>query len=1546
MIMAKELTETLRAFREQIEVSTEVNRRQLEENKLLRESLARATGGSESNLGGDAITTTPLRSGYSARLMGDLARRIPKFQFILDEPDAFRKWITRNELTITEDGKDLTEREKVRLLLGALEESTFHRYVDSQRDSGDIYEIAFKDTVASLNKVFGSHRSMMIRRQECLQISRSSGLFHDPLEYSNKISEAVLDAKLSTMTSDDWSVFLFLRGLDSPGDAAAKAYLMQWAEQSERKKETVTLAAIHDEWIRFIQLKQQTKTVAASSPKQQVGVNKVEKKNFRGDNKNKTDTTANKSDSHSNKEVTCFKCGERGHLAPQCPRSSGKKKKGRYWGKKGVQKTQCVRVDGLHENQNNVSKPTMRVNVDGQLLSFQVDTGSEITLINEQSWKDVGCPELEKVPHRISCANGTQMSVKGRALVSFELKGIQYTDYVYVRAKDDNLIGMSWISQSPGMCEGLAVMVQTVNTSVPKKEISRLESSLQHDYPQVFEETLGLCKKEKACVRTLPNVKAIFKKSRPVPYGSEKAVETELKRLEDMGVIERVSHTDWASPIVVVRKKNSDKIRICADFKSSGLNAALQDEHHPLPTSEDIFGKLKGSIFSQIDLRDAYLQLELDEEAQKLAVINTHLGLFKYRRMPFGLKPAPAVFQKVIDKLIAGIPGVAAYLDDVIVATDTMQEHEKILKKLFARFQEYGFKVSLEKCTFAKSEIKFLGFIVNGEGRKPDPEKTEVIRKMDSPKNQKQLASFLGAICFYSRFVPKLSELRGPLDRLMKQDVEWKWTPIEQNAFDKLKNAVADSTMLSHFKEDWKIMVAADASQYGIGGVLMHETPDGQEVPIAHFARSLTDTEKRYSQIEKEALALVYTVKKSHKFVFGRKFSLQTDHKPLLAIFGDSRDLPVHSQNRLVRWATTLLAYNFDISYISTAKFSKADWLSRMIQNYPRDEDDVVIAEIIEEDDDEDQFPTHLPVTSEDIRKSSETDGEISTVIELVSNNSWKPKPSSDIEKYWKRYKDRLKIIRNCLLIDDRVVVPKKLQEAVLTQLHEGHPGVIKMKQKARAYVFWRGLDSEVERAVLRCSNCQEQSKMPIVAPLNPWPAPKKPWSRIHVDFAGPVDGTYLLVAVDALTKYAEVKMTKTISAVATVDLMEEIFCVHGFPELIISDNGTQFTSSLFKNMCKTHGMQHSTTATYYPRSNGAAERMVDTLKRGLAKLKGTGSITRQLLTKFLYHYRNTPHAALNGMTPAEKHFNRKIRTNLSLLIPSAKNQQKVALSRYQASMKHQYDQHNAARAKCFQIGQKVYARIQRGNKSSWEFGVVRRRFGNVLYEVQIGERFHRSHANQLRLRFGDRSKEDMFEETVFPMFFGQAEGDGVENQLSGGPRVHREGLNSLQFSDPLQSSDVSSDFCDTFVGEEVFGRRVSGRSARAPVEVNFADDCDMMSDRRAAQESTTSNRSASANTTTATAINPANIKGPQSESSTNPSHSLRRSQRTKRAPNRFDPCTAPSQGRGKSRGSYHPDHPAARDRGVAPASNRFVLPNSSSKGGGVGKERGRPRWH
>ncbi|KIH69313.1 reverse transcriptase [Ancylostoma duodenale] len=348
---------------------------------------------------------------------------------------------------------------------------------------------------------------------------------------------------------------------------------------------------------------------------------------------------------------------------------------------------------------------------------------------------------------------------------------------------------------------------------------------LKKSYPEVFEEGLGLYTKEKADLQLVSDVRPVFKACRPVPHAAVEAVEKELDRLLEMNVITPVTHSEWAAPIVCLRKSNG-KLRVCADF-STGLNKALESFDYPLPVPGDIFATLnEGAVFLQIDLSDAYLQIELSDESKKMVVINTHRGLFQYNRLPFGIKTAPGIFQQVMNKMVAGLRGVATYLDDILVCGRTEQEHMENLLASFERIAEYGFNVRIEKCSFAKPEIRYLGFIVDRNGRRPNPEKIEAIKSMVEPKNVGQLRAFLGMMTYYAAFMPTMKDFCGPLDALLKKDVKWEWTSKQQTAFEKLKKALSSELNLAHYDPRQKIVVAADACDYGIGCVISHRYAD------------------------------------------------------------------------------------------------------------------------------------------------------------------------------------------------------------------------------------------------------------------------------------------------------------------------------------------------------------------------------------------------------------------------------------------------------------------------------------------------------------------------------------------------------------------------------------------------------------------------------------------------------------------------------------------------------------------------------------------------
>ncbi|XP_062556755.1 uncharacterized protein K02A2.6-like [Armigeres subalbatus] len=341
--------------------------------------------------------------------------------------------------------------------------------------------------------------------------------------------------------------------------------------------------------------------------------------------------------------------------------------------------------------------------------------------------------------------------------------------------------------------------------------------------------------------------KPIFRLKRPVPYASASKIEVELDRLQKIGIIIPVSYSEWAAPIVAVTKPNG-RVRICADY-STGLNSALEPHQHPLPLPQDIFAKLANKkVFSQIDLSDAYLQVEIDQDSRKLLTINTHKGLFEFTRLSPGVKTAPGAFQEIVDNMIAGLDGVSGYLDDIIVASDSVEEHMIHLERLFARIREYGFTLKIEKSNFFMSEIKYLGLIVDSQGIRPDPEKVRAISEMPAPHDVTTLRSFLGAVNYYSKFVRGMHKLREPMDALLKKDVRWYWSPACQQSFNQFKRILQSNLLLTHYDPRLEIIVAADASMSGVGAVLLHRFPDGTIKAVCHVSRTMTQAEKGYSQ--------------------------------------------------------------------------------------------------------------------------------------------------------------------------------------------------------------------------------------------------------------------------------------------------------------------------------------------------------------------------------------------------------------------------------------------------------------------------------------------------------------------------------------------------------------------------------------------------------------------------------------------------------------------------------------------------------------------------
>ena len=424
-------------------------------------------------------------------------------------------------------------------------------------------------------------------------------------------------------------------------------------------------------------------------------------------------------------------------------------------------------------------------------------------------------------------------------------------------------------------------------------------------YNKVFTEGLGVMNNFEATLQLKEGARPKFCCARSVPFALKETIEKELDRLEAKGILEKVTHSEWAAPVVPVPKAEG-QIRLCGDYKVT-INPVLEVDQYPLPKPDNIFATLAtGKYFSKIDLTHAYQKMKLKEDSRHLVTINTHRGLFRYTRLPFGVASAPSIFQKVMDTVLQGLPKVICYLDDILVSGATREEHLQNLENVLQRLQQYNIRAKRSKCAFMCESVDYLGHRIDATGLHTLSSKVKAVQNAPQPKNVQELRSFLGLLHYYGKFLPNLATLLHPLNALLKSGSKWVWSTECSKAFQAAKQLLVTAPVLAHYDPELPIRLAGDASAYGIGAVISHICEDGSERPIAFTSQTLSPAEMNYPQIEKEALSLIYGVTKFHQYLYGRKFVLVTDHCPLTTLLGPKQEIPPLAAARMQRWALVL----------------------------------------------------------------------------------------------------------------------------------------------------------------------------------------------------------------------------------------------------------------------------------------------------------------------------------------------------------------------------------------------------------------------------------------------------------------------------------------------------------------------------------------------------------------------------------------------------------------------------------------------------------------
>lgn len=863
------------------------------------------------------------------------------------------------------------------------------------------------------------------------------------------------------------------------------------------------------------------------------------------------------------------------------------------------------------------------------MCSAIIDTGASISLIRT----NVAIPLKDEFPHRkfihkrLITASRETMGTDGEIQLRFLISGREFVHWMIVvpNLPAKILLGNDFLSRFPFSINPFEKTLILGSLQIPmrisrftKEKVNLIEEINRSEVKELTVEemtaslplgvdiftgrslTQNLIRLWEVLVKNKKAFSANVKKpgftdivehdiptgdARPIkmlPYRKSPA-ENELIKREIDAMLEAdlifPCSSPWAFPVVLADKADGTK-RFCIDYKR--LNVITKTDAYPMPRVDDLIDQLReAKFFSTMDLVCGYWQIKMKEEDIEKTTFTCAHGTFAFKRMPFGLKNAPATFQRMMNRVLASVLRKFAlvYLDDIIVYSVTWTEHLQHLEKVFQLLIDNKLQLKGSKCKFGLERIKFLGHVINENGIFPNEEKIAIIKNLIPPEDLRGLRRFLGMCSYYRRFIPEFSTIAASLNLLLRSGQKWKWEEKQQKAFDDLKSRMITAPVLRMPDFNMPFILSTDASEVGLGAVLSQKEEKGEFV-VSYASRTLSKAERNYSTTEKECLAVIWAVAHFRPYLYGRKFTIVTDHAALVWLINFKGD-----QQRLIRWSLKLQEYDFEIKYRPGTGNAPADALSR------------IYSEKV-------QQVNYVNVVQSDVKEliAMQTQ-DLTLKILLEKAASKKDSEFVFIEKVlYRQIKDRKSQVMN------QIILPAQLRHLALEECHDnrltgGHLGQKKVLQKLYVRYWWPNIRKDVLHWIRSCKICSLKKDPKILTKTELQSIPVGlPWETLGIDVLGPLRKTengnkYIVVISDYLTKWPEaypMKEAKT-ETIAKI-LVEEVFCRFGIPSRLLSDRGAAFLSDVMAEILKLLSVKKVNTSPYHPQTDGLVERFNRTL--------------------------------------------------------------------------------------------------------------------------------------------------------------------------------------------------------------------------------------------------------------------------------------------------------------------------------------------------------------